>query len=145
MCRSLRLNEIFIQNQQTALLKSFTIKANILFSALNSHLWQSCRSLTLGKLIYFRSGNLNRMQPCLTGKSACRWLLLSLATGLSGNSKSFIHVSSWLNQCLCMMYLWIANTCCLQAKQCFYLFAYFWFFNHCMECCESHLVTIICC
>lgn len=41
-------------------------------------------------------------------------------------------------------YLWIANTCCLQAKQCFYLFAYFWSFNHSTGCCKSHLVTIIC-
>lgn len=73
-----------------------------------------------------------------------KWLFLSLTTGLSGNSKSFISGSSWLNQCLCMMYLWIANTCCLQAKQCFYLFAYFWPFNHSTGCCKSHLLTIIC-
>lgn len=101
--------------------------------------WSNIRGTYL-----FQTRRFKQMWPCHTGKSTCPWLLLSRTTGLPGNSKSFIRVSSWLNQCLCMMHLWIANTCCLRAKQCFYLFAYFRFFNHCVECCESHLLTIIC-
>jgi hypothetical protein len=53
--QQLGLNEIFIQNQQAALQESLTIKANISFSELRSHLWQSCSGLMLGKADLFET------------------------------------------------------------------------------------------